>query len=1270
MLLILMMSVPVTSVPTGIASATPADGCTSGSLTVHRNVVGYEYWNGEHIFTQFETVDFAPRFPGQLRYTVVTFATTGNVTADCTWMVPDGVTRGHLLIVGGGGAGGTDHGGGGGGGGVFYGKVPITSALGAVFDPGAVLQVTVGAGGTPAAAGCVGAACAGGEGGTSAVAVGGAVVVSAGGGGGGGGGQQPAPAVAGTGHSAGGGGGGAALTDDGTPLAAGAAGASSTVANDPYRDRPGGLLGGGGGAGEGGTASGTTRYSGGGGGAKGRAGGGIGAPGVGAGGVGISFSRGGQIIAVTGGVAQTIGVGVYGAGGGGFERGLGNCGTPCFNYFAKGSASPASGGAGGTSGSGGQGVDGTGGGGGGAAGQGGRGGAGIVMIAFPEPIDVTGPAVLAGTFGVATTSTAYTFTNGNPNLTTAFRVRAVDSTAIADSPPAGISMNAGRQIVVSTSAAPGTYDLVVLAVNDLGTEGSLAVTLTVNRAVQQSVTFATAPPVDARVGFGSYSPVLTGGDGTGAYVLAIDPTIPAVCAIEGGVISFLTVGTCTVVGRRAGDSQFEPSDPVVQNFSVTARDAQAAVAFASAAPSGAVVGDSGDEPQFSGGSGTGAFLLTSTSLDVCTATLSGSTWSVAHAAPGTCELSVVREGDGRYQDSAAAVRTYVVAPDCGQLVGGVHRVATAAHLASVGAGGVGTGACGLGASYLQTADITLLPPVAPATSNHVPIGDGIGFSGVYDGGGHTIAGLVIDLSGSGAGDTGLFDSVRGGGLVTDLWLTGAHVRTSGGFNTALLVGVLVDSELRDVHVSGQVGSDRDGLGGLVGYAENGTIRRASATVTVAPTGDAPVGSTNAYVGGLVGWALAMTIEDATADADVTNAGPRGWETGGLIGRAQTSNIARVRASGSVDGTEAVGGLVGVLMGGTLGQASSSAFVTDATAVAAGRSTIDLGGLVGWAESGAALSDVIATGDVTVGPNAEGVGGLIGRQSDLTVTVVRAIAAGRVSGSSTQRVGGLIGDVRSGGVPTLLESYWDTAATGQLTSAAGTGATTAELTSIATFSTWPMVAGWAAYDVAAQRVWGICPAVDGGYPFLLWRFDAVPCGSVVPLQDVPEPSGVAARSVSCTPVAPRVGDRVVCTLAGGDASEVVEWRASYNPQFAGGSLALDDAGAGGFTFVIPTAASGSPVILEVVGWGDPIAIAERVGAPIPGSIPAGQGSAALEGRPTIMLVILAWLAMIGAGRRRSSCASARNGVLEPDPPQSPATMNRQVPSSSMPARQPR
>lgn len=1240
-ILMLAMGVPVTSGSSGIAAAgavdAPADGCTSGTLSVQRNVVGYEYWDGEYMFSQFEAVNFKPKFPDQLRYSVVTFATSANATAECSWTVPAGVTRGHLLVVGGGGAGGTEHGGAGGGGGVFYGKVPITSTLGAVFDPGAVLQVTVGAGGTPAGVGCAGAACAGGEGVASAVAVGGAVVVSAGGGGGGGGDQQPAPAVAGVSHSAGGGGGGGALTDDGAPLAAGAVGAASTVVNDPYRDHPGGLLGGAGGSGAAGAAFGSTRFSGGGGGAKGRPG--AAGTGVGAGGVGISFSRG------------TV---IYGAGGGGFERGLGNCGTPCFNYFAKPSGSPSSGGAGGTSGSGGQGTDGTGGGGGGAAGQGGRGGAGIVMIAFPEPIDVIGATELAADFGVAAASSAYSYLNGNPSRTTTFRVRSVGATAVADSPPPGISMNVGRQIVVAASVTPGTYDLVVLAVNDLGTEGRLAVTLTVSRAVQQAVSFATSPPEDARIGVGSYTPTLTGGDGSGAYLLAIDPTVPPVCTMEDGVISFVAVGTCTVVGSRAGDSDFEPSDSVVQNFAVSARDAQAPVTFASAAPSDAVVGDAGDEPQFSGGSGTGAFVLTSLDGDVCTATLAGSVWRVAHVAAGSCELSVVRDGDDQHLISAPTTRSYTVAPDCGELIGDVHHVANAVQLAAVGSAGAGTGRCGLGASYLQAGDITLLPPVSPATSNHTPIGDGVGFTGVYDGGGHAITGLVIDVTGF-SGATGLFDSVRGGGLVKDLTLTGANVRTSSSFNTALLVGVLEDSELRDVHVTGQVSSERDGLGGLVGYALRGSIRRATATVTVTVTGAAPPGSTNGWVGGLIGYAEAMTVEDASAHAVVRNAEASGIYTGGLIGLAKSSTVTRVRATGTVDGRTSVGGLIGGLDGGSLSLASSSAFVTDATAAGLGRSTSDLGGLIGWGESGAVVSDVIATGDVTVSSGTDWVGGLIGYA---TITVERAIATGRVSGSTAQNVGGLVG-AASGGA-TFTQSYWDTEATGQATSRdGGTAATTAQLTSIGTFASWPIVAGWAAHDAAANRGWGICPTVNGGYPFLLWQFGADPCGAVTSSDDDPggepedgsdeAPSDAGAptsepvgpgRTVTCTPAAPRVGDTVDCALTGGEIGELVEWRASYNPTFAGGTFTLDSAGAGRFTFVIPSAALGAPVVLEIMGWGSPVAVTARIAGPVPSSIPAGQGPAMLTASWAFVVAMLLAFALFSSTFRRRPQAKGR------------------------------
>ncbi len=533
------------------------DGCTSGTLTVQRGVVGYEHWNVEELFTHVELLmnPVSPKFPGQIRYTVVTFATSGNETAECTWNVPDGVTRGQLLVVGGGGAGGTTFGGGGGGGGVYYGKVPVTTTLGAVFDPGAELRVTVGAGGAAAAAGCVGAACAGSQGGASSVSVGGSVVVSAGGGGGGGGDRQSAPTVGGDLPTAGGGGGGAAMTDDGQSLAEGVAGQDASEVNSAYRDEPGGLLGGPGGIGAAGSASGTVRISGGGGGAKARHA--QFGTGVGAGGVGITFSRG----AVH-----------YGAGGGGLQRGVSGC-LDCFSYYSQPSGSPSSGGAGGTAGSGGAGSDGTGGGGGGggASGQGGRGGAGIIMIAFPDPMEVTGPQVVSATYGTALSSDLYSFTNGNNTLDTAYRVRSAANPGLADPPPTGLAMSL-RRIHVGATAAAGIYDLVVIATSAIDTVATRAVTLTIARASQSPVTFVSDAPVEAAVGDAGDGPTFAGGSGTGAYVLtSADEAVCGVTFLSGAWrVAHISEGECELSVEREEDANHLASEPTTRSYSITA----------------------------------------------------------------------------------------------------------------------------------------------------------------------------------------------------------------------------------------------------------------------------------------------------------------------------------------------------------------------------------------------------------------------------------------------------------------------------------------------------------------------------------------------------------------------------------------------------------------------------------------------------------------------------------------------------------------------------
>jgi len=94
-------------------------------------------------------------------------------------------------------------------------------------------------------------------------------------------------------------------------------------------------------------------------------------------------------------------------------------------------------------------------------------------------------------------------------------------------------------------------------------------------------------------------------------------------------------------------------------------------------------------------------------------------------------------------------------------------------------------------------------------------------------------------------------------------------------------------------------------------------------------------------------------------------------------------------------------------------------------------------------------------------------------------VSNSYSTGSVSSSVT--AGGLVG---AGG--TVHNSFWDTETSGQATSAGGTGKTTAEMNSIATFSG----ASWNIVTVAnpgthnPSYIWNI---VDGQtYPFLSWQ----------------------------------------------------------------------------------------------------------------------------------------------------------------------------------------
>ena len=149
--------------------------------------------------------------------------------------------------------------------------------------------------------------------------------------------------------------------------------------------------------------------------------------------------------------------------------------------------------------------------------------------------------------------------------------------------------------------------------------------------------------------------------------------------------------------------------------------------------------------------------------------------------------------------------------------------------------------------------------------------------------------------------------------------------------------------------------------------------------------------------------------------------------GGLIGY-NSGTITKCYLTGSINGVNQTGGLVGENLSGT---------VTDCYSTASVNSTgLNVGGLVGSNDIG---------------------------------TVTNSYSTGPVSGNNP--VGGLVG---SDGGGTVNNSFWDTETSGLSSSGGGTGKTTLEMKTESTFTN----AGW---DFTG--IWSINSGTNDGYPYL-------------------------------------------------------------------------------------------------------------------------------------------------------------------------------------------
>ena len=218
------------------------------------------------------------------------------------------------------------------------------------------------------------------------------------------------------------------------------------------------------------------------------------------------------------------------------------------------------------------------------------------------------------------------------------------------------------------------------------------------------------------------------------------------------------------------------------------------------------------------------------------------------------------------------------------------------------------------------------------------------FTGVFDGGGHTISHLTI----KGENDVGLFGYLGSSAEVRDLGVVDVNV-VGAGDCVGGLAGVNVGSVTNcySTGVVRHVGTGDDwSVGGLLGQ-NSGSVIQCHSSGAVSGVGH--YGGQYSCVGGLVGASGAMwaTLAQCSSSSVVSGTG---CSFGGLVGHASGS-VTDCYSTGAVSGADqyaCVGGLVG-----SLGDECVFCFATMTRCYSTGAvsGSLSVGGLVGLHENG-------------------------------------------------------------------------------------------------------------------------------------------------------------------------------------------------------------------------------------------------------------------------------------------------------------------------------
>ena len=291
----------------------------------------------------------------------------------------------------------------------------------------------------------------------------------------------------------------------------------------------------------------------------------------------------------------------------------------------------------------------------------------------------------------------------------------------------------------------------------------------------------------------------------------------------------------------------------------------------------------------------------------------------------------------------------------------------------------------------------------------------------YDGGGHTISNLNVDISSSNY--AGLFGVVYAAAdnqaYIKNVTITSGTV--TGSRYVGAVVGYAYYVDIENCHNTGVAVQGSSGVGGVAGYVGYGKVHNSYNNAAVQGSGNS--------VGGVLGTAWYTSTVNSHNTASITGV----QQVGGVLGRNTISTISGSYNTGNVTGTgNAVGGIAGYNESGTIVNSYNSGVVIGANYVGgvAGTSSFDViinsynsgavtgslrvGGIAGEHYFGE-INNTYNLGDVTGSDYVGGISGYVYGRSTSSTEISSGYNAGAISLDGTissSNIGGVIGYIEN------------------------------------------------------------------------------------------------------------------------------------------------------------------------------------------------------------------------------------------------------------------